>query len=77
MSKYTVIGKPNCPQCDQVKNIFNAKQVDYNYQEIGKDITLETVKTMIPSSVRSVPIVFQGSDFVGGIREAQMIAGGA
>lgn len=74
---YTVIGKPNCPQCDQVKNMFNAKHVDYNYQEIGKDITLEQAKELIPATVRSVPILMEGTQFIGGVREAQQIVGGA
>lgn len=74
---YTVIGKPNCPQCDMVKSLFTAKHVDYKYQEIGKDITLEEAKGLIPATVRSVPILMNDGKFVGGVREAQQLAGGA
>lgn len=74
---YTVIGKSNCPQCNTLKSLFASKHVAYTYQEIGKDISLAEVKGLIPKTVRSVPILLDDGEFIGGVREAQQIISGA
>lgn len=74
---YQVIGKPACGQCTQVKQMFDQYHVPYEYKVIGQDITREEVMASIPPSVRELPVIMQDAEFIGGLREAQQIVGGA
>lgn len=74
---YQVIGKPSCPQCVQVKSMFDQSHVPYEYKVIGQDITREEVMSSIPANVRELPVIMEGTMFIGGLREAQSIVAGA
>jgi glutaredoxin len=55
--------------------MFDIRGIDYVYKEIGTDITREEVMESAPG-VRSVPLIFDGRTYIGGVGEAQQMCGG-
>lgn len=63
-----VYGKDNCPQCDEMVHRLDAKNVDYKYYKIGKDVTREEVIAKCEVPARSMPVVFNdGKQMVGSV----------
>ena len=64
--KATVYSKDNCPWCVKAKNLL-ALHSEFEVTEIkiGKDITVEDFKAMLPH-VRTVPQVFIDDKLIGG-----------
>lgn len=65
----TIYGKPNCPQCVSAKSLCESKSQEYEYKEIGKDLTVEELREICPVEIRSVPQIFKDGEYVGGYNE--------
>lgn len=37
MKEVVVYGKPNCPNCNTVKNILNARSIEFDYIDVTED----------------------------------------
>jgi len=68
----TIITKPQCPMCDQVKTLLNTNRITYDNVEIGKDITREEVLRKFPDA-KVVPIIMLYDQRMGGIAELEKL----
>ena len=62
-----VYGKPNCPQCETLKSLLNAKGQEYEYIDMSQDIdALNEVKAQ---GFRSAPCVKVNGKWVANWKE--------
>ncbi len=69
LSKAIVWSKPNCPQCETAKSILNSNGFQIETRLVGdgqwtKDMLIEAVP-----NARSVPQIFIGDQYIGGLME--------
>lgn len=57
--------KPVCPNCDIVKSLLRNNHIEY--EEIAVDE--ENRDRLVSLGIRSVPAIFDGDVYMGGIRE--------
>ena len=66
---YKVYGKQVCANCDKAKSLLTLKGIDFEYIDIEKDndarVKLEWY------GFRSVPQVFKGETYIGGLQSLQ------
>lgn len=67
---YTVYGKPNCPECEKLKNFLNNRQTSYEYIDISENQDKREV--LMNMGYRSVPQVFQGEQHIGGFLQTKV-----
>lgn len=63
-----VWSKPNCPHCEQAKTLLDQKGIAFEVRVIGEKWTKEQLLESVPTA-RSVPQIFIGNEYVGGISE--------
>jgi len=70
---YIIYGTPNCKYCNMSKTLLEMKSLDYQYKEVGGDITKEQLEEMVGRSVRTVPQIFKMSggfaEYIGGYEQ--------
>ncbi|GAA6205916.1 glutathione peroxidase [Thalassotalea sp. SU-HH00458] len=60
----TVFSKPDCPFCKKAKQLLNEKGLSFEALEVGKDISLSTLKAV--ANAETVPQVFIDGELIGG-----------
>ena len=74
---YTIYSQPGCTACEQAKNLLKSKGLEYvelilnvgQKQEEGKTyVPLTHLKERVPDA-KSVPQIFHGKWYVGGLNE--------
>lgn len=63
-----IYGKPACPQCVQAKKMCEQKKIEYTYLELDVDYTVEELREMCPAHISSLPQIFDGDKYIGGIQ---------
>lgn len=63
---YKVYGKDWCAYCDRAKKLLEEKKLNYEYYNIEQDP--ESYKYAMENSngQRTVPIIFEGNELIGG-----------
>lgn len=56
MHKIEIYTKKDCAPCARAKNVLDIKKISYQSYEIGKDVSLHSIKKLFPDS-RTVPII--------------------
>lgn len=69
---YTVYGKPDCPQCEQAKALLKNRGYEFTYVDIVNDPSKRTVlmvkvENAIGRLPRSLPVIFEGEKYIGGL----------
>lgn len=71
----TVYSKDNCPQCLMVESLLKVKGKTFEVKKLDKDYSREDLDQVFAAAgvpaARSFPMVFNGSTFVGTLREVQ------
>ena len=68
-SKFTVWSKPNCPGCQQAKQLIKSKGFDYTELLLGSNgITAEDLFKQVPSA-KTVPQILVDDQLIGGLKE--------
>jgi len=60
--------QPNCPACEQAKNLLVSRGIAYQVKMLNVDITKEEFYARLPDA-RSVPQVFINNEHIGGLAE--------
>ena len=63
-----VFGKPNCPQCEEVKSMLEMNSMDYKYYTLDKDFSRDELFEHFPTA-RTFPQVKDNGAVIGGIDE--------
>jgi|TARA_Y100000758_G_C15974786_1_gene394629 glutaredoxin len=63
--KFVVYGKPGCHFCRQAKKLLESKGLDYEYKEIGVQISLGEFYHEIGEEVRTVPQIMVDKRLIG------------
>lgn len=66
----TIYGKPGCSFCTKAKNLCEAKQQDYAYIELGKDIEMDAFFEKFPTA-KTVPQIEGPEGYIGGYGELE------
>lgn len=69
--KIVVYSKSACPQCDTVKNLLKARQLDYEDIKIDDEAQRLAFYEKCGPSVRQMPQVFINDQRVGGVAGLQ------
>lgn len=65
---FIIYGKQDCPQCDLAKNLCKQKNVDFEYKQLDTDYSLDELIELSPQPVRSVPVIFEDSNYLGAVK---------
>ena len=65
-----IYGKPQCPYCEQAKNLCETRKFSYTYKSLGTDYEKEELLEMFPSA-RTVPQIKINGKSIGGFVEFQ------
>ena len=65
---FVIYGKQDCPQCDLAKNLCKQKNVDFEYKQLDTDYSLDELIELSPQPVRSVPVIFEDSNYLGAVK---------
>ena len=60
--------KPNCPYCDQAKNLLKLKGIPYTEKMVGIEYTKEDLLKEVPNA-RTVPQIFLDEELIGGFTD--------
>lgn len=63
-----IYGKPQCPYCEQAKQLCENMQLDYVYKSMGTDFTREELLETFPNA-RTVPQIIINGTKIGGYNE--------
>jgi len=63
-----VYGKPNCPQCEEVKTMLEMSNTAYHYYTLDVDFTRDELFEQFPTA-RTFPQVKSEGEVIGGINE--------
>ena len=63
-----VYGKPNCPQCEEVKTMLEMSNTPYHYYTLDVDFTRDELFEQFPTA-RTFPQIIVGSEKVGGYEQ--------
>lgn len=63
-----IFSKPDCPYCDQAKNLLNMKGYTYTEFVVGEDVTREEFMESFPN-VKTVPYIIVGNNHIGGYKQ--------
>lgn len=68
-----IYGKPGCTNCDKAKMLCNIKSIEFQYYNVGQDVTVEQLQERVGMPVHTLPQIFVMSDgfaeYVGGYDE--------
>ena len=65
---FIIYGKQDCPQCDLAKNLCKQKNVDFEYKQLDTDYSIDELIELSPQTVRSVPVIFEDSNYLGTVK---------
>lgn len=66
--KALIYTKENCGYCQQAKQLFETKKINYTEMLIGRDITREQVLAQLPHA-KSLPQIWLDDNYIGGFYE--------
>lgn len=68
-----IYGKKGCIDCSKARLLCEMKSIDFQYYNVGTDITVETLHERVGSEVRTVPQIFLQANgqnqYIGGYEE--------
>ena len=66
---YTILSKPNCPQCQQAELMAKAKGVEYEKKMLDADYDMKYLKEVLKDAphVKTFPIILKNGKFLGGL----------
>jgi len=64
-----VFTKPNCKYCLATKELFRELGWAYDDFTVGKDLSIDALKQIVGTSVRTVPQIFMDGTYIGGYAE--------
>ena len=66
---YTILSKPNCPQCQQAELMAKAKGVEYEKKMLDADYDMEYLKGTLKGAphVKTFPIILKNGKLLGGL----------
>ncbi len=68
-----IYGKDNCINCDKSKMLCQIQSIDFLYQSVGSDISVDELHAKVGGVVRSLPQIFiqrdAGITLVGGYEQ--------
>ena len=73
---FIVYGKPDCPHCTEAKMLLDLKGAEYEYLQVGVDLTkqeLVSVMEVFGVLPRSVPQITKEGKYVGGLKELKIL----
>lgn len=65
---FFVYGAQNSRACEKAELLLYATQKEYRFYVFGRDYTLNQLQRLVPGA-NSVPQIFHGTKYLGGIRE--------
>ncbi len=71
--KVTIFGKTACSSCIQAKQLCELKNVEYEYQELGKDYDITQFYNLVPRSHKSFPAILIDGKYIGGLVELKEV----
>ena len=63
--KAEIFGKPDCIHCEKAKFLCKQKEIEFTYQELGKDFEMGFILEKFPG-VKTFPQIIVDSEHVGG-----------
>jgi len=69
----TIYSTPNCVNCNSLKQLYKANQIDFEEKTIGIDIQKQELEQLSGVELRSAPVVFRESNYVGGFGESMLL----
>lgn len=70
---YIIYGHENCSFCTAAKDLLEREGVDYQYNQVGVDITKEQLIAICPTPPKTVPQIFKDVDgtavYIGGYQQ--------
>ena len=74
--KVTILGKDNCGSCVSAKQLCELKNVEYEYQELGKDYDITQFYNLVPRSHKTFPAILVDNEYIGGLNSLQQLLNG-
>ena len=72
--KAVIWSRYNCPHCDIARQILRQHDIGYEERKIGDGWTKEELLEAVPTA-KSVPQIFFGEEYIGGLKELQIKLG--
>ena len=66
---YKIYGKSSCPYCDISKELLDKCGIEYEYIDLSLDEAL--IESLKSQGFRTVPVIYLGSDLIGGYESLQ------
>ncbi|HET7268781.1 MAG TPA: glutaredoxin domain-containing protein [Oleiagrimonas sp.] len=57
-----IYGKDNCPNCAKTQMLCQIKSLDFRYQTVGTDISIDELNAKVGHAVQSLPQIFLEQD---------------
>lgn len=67
--EFTVYGKPACSGCEQAKSLLKSKGLNFEYINVMQAPSAQQL--FREKGFRSVPQIYQGTEYIGGFLELQ------
>ena len=66
---YTILSKPNCPQCQQAELMAKAQGLEYEKKMLDVDYDMEYLKEVLKDTphVKTFPIILKNGKLLGGL----------
>jgi len=71
---FTVIGRPNCPWCDRVRELLVRNGHGYTYLDLST--REEIVEHLVANGIKTVPQVYHEGKRIGGFEVTEMYVKG-
>ena len=63
--KIEIFGKPDCIHCEKAKFLCKQKEIEFTYQELGKDFEMGFILEKFPGA-KTFPQIIVDGEYVGG-----------
>ena len=63
--KAEIFGKPDCIHCEKAKFLCKQKEIEFTYQELGKDFEMGFILDKFPGA-KTFPQIIVDGEYVGG-----------
>ena len=63
--KAQIFGKPDCIHCEKAKFLCKQKEIEFTYQELGKDFEMGFILEKFPGAKTFPQIIVDGEHVVG------------
>ena len=63
--KAEIFGKPDCIHCEKAKFLCKQKEIEFTYQELGKDFEMGFILEKFPGA-KTFPQIIVDGEYVGG-----------